>query len=69
MAEPNTLRNWICDIDINGMSPLKDVKISEVFDTGIIAKNDAVKEEKFIPWSAIKVITRTGSYSERPGKI
>jgi len=65
MAEPNGLRSWVCDIDINGMSPLKDVKISEVYDAGIIVKNDAGKEEKFIPWSAIKVITKTGSYSER----
>lgn len=62
MAEVSSLTSWICNIDIiNGM-PLEDVKISEVFDAGIIINEEKVL--KFIPWSAISVITKTGSYQE-----
>ncbi len=51
------IKGWRCNIAIEGM-PFDGVEILEVSNAGVIINEKGV--EKFIPWAAIRVITKTG---------
>ncbi len=57
MAELPKLMGWKCNVAIDGMA-FEGVEISEVLNAGIIINEKDI--EKFLPWSVIRVITKTG---------